>query len=293
MPSRSWLFVPGDSERKLAKACDSEADVLILDLEDSVTPARKAVARGMVQAFLKAQPPGARKAMLYVRINPLSSEAALHDLAAVSPGRPDGIVQPKCIGPHDVSSLGRHFDRLEERDGAAPGSTKIVAIAGETAAGVLALGRYGVVARRLPRLAGLTWGPWDLALDLGAASNQDDKGDYTPPYRVAMSMTLFAAKAANVQAIDTVYTAFTDDAGLLAWSKRIRREGWTGKLAIHPAQVPVIHEGFRPTPEEVVQAQRVIAALTQTRDGAVSLDGVMIDRPHLVQAEYILSLRDA
>lgn len=292
MPLRSWLFVPGDSEKKLAKAGACKADVLILDLEDSVVPARKEAARQMVQAFLKAQPPAARQTKLYVRINPLG-EVALHDLAAVSPGLPDGIVLPKCAGPRDVGVLARYLDVLEVRDGATHGSTKIVAIAGETAAGVLALGMYAPSVGRLQRLAGLTWGPWDLAVDLGAASNHGEGGDYAHPYRMAMSMTLLAAKAAGVQAIDTVYTAFTDDAGLLAWCKTIRREGWTGKLAIHPSQIPVIHEGFRPSPEEVAEAQKVIDALARSKDGAVSLDGVMIDRPHLAQAQYILSLRNA
>ena len=226
-----------------------------------------------------------------MRINPLDSEAPLLDLAAVMAGAPDGIVFPKAAGPAAVEVVSHYLDVLEVREGVASGSTPILAIAGESAEGVLNLGGYA--AARLPRLMGLSWGPWDLAADLGAATNRDTDGAYTFTYRLAMSLTLLGAKAAGLQAIDTPYTDFKDDAGLLAWCKTIRRDGWTGKFAIHPAQVPVINEGFKPSSEEVAHAERVVKAFAGVTEGVVSLDGVMLDLPHLKQARGVLALRDA
>ena len=290
---RSMLFVPADSEKKLAKADGTGADAVILDLEDSVSAPRKEAARGLIGEFLRARPQAARKARIFMRINPLGTDAPLHDLAAIGPDLPDGIVLPKCSGPEDVAWLSARLDDLENRTGAVKGTTKIVAIAGETARGVLALNAYAASRPNLSRLIGLTWGPWDLAADLGAASNQDIDGNFSFTYRMAMSMTLLAAKAAGVQAIDTVYADLKDDARLLAWCKFVRREGWNGKLAIHPAQVPIIHEGFRPSADEVAAAERVILAFANTAVGVVALDGAMLDLPHLIQARYILALRDA
>jgi len=288
---RSWLFVPGDNERKLAKACDSGADALILDLEDSVNPDRKGVARAMVETFLRSPPPDC-DSQLYVRINPMGSEAFLQDLNTIVPTRPQGVVFPKSAGPQDIATLSHHLTEIESREQVPGKSVGIMAIAGETAEGVLSLHAYPAAAKSAERLMGLSWGPWDLMADLGAMENQNDQG-YTAPYRLAMSLTLLAAKASGIQAIDTVYTKFKDDAGLLACCKDIRREGWTGKLAIHPAQVPIIHEGFKPGADEIAYAERVVWAFRGITDGAVSLDGAMLDRPHLRRAEYILDLRDA
>ena len=290
---RSMLFVPADSERKLAKADDAGADAIILDLEDSVAEARKGAARNLAREYLQARPQDGRKSQLYVRINPLGTDTSMRDLAAVSSGRPDGILLPKCAGPEDVEFISRQLDGLENRAGALEGSTEIMAIAGETAQGVLALSTYTAAMPRLRRLAGLSWGPWDLATDLGAATNKGADGGYAFTYRLAMSMTLLAAKAARIQAIDTVHAEFKDDSGLLAWCKTIRHEGWNGKLAIHPAQVPIIHEGFRPSPEEVAEAEQIIKAFADATTGVVALNGAMLDRPHLKQAEYILALRNA
>jgi citrate lyase subunit beta/citryl-CoA lyase len=288
---RSMLFIPGDSEKKLSKADGVAADAVILDLEDAVTAPRKDAARGMVGDFLKSRATADRKAKMYVRINPLESDAPLRDLAAVTSGVPDGIMLPKCSGPEEVRKISAYLDVLEMRDGIPPGFIKIVALAGESASGVLALGNYAKAPQS--RLVGLTWGPWDLAADLGAGGNMDANGVYDFAYRMAMSMCLMGAKAAGLQAIDAPYTDFKDEAGLLAWCKSIRREGWTGKLAIHPAQVAIINEGFRPAAEEVAHAQRVVEAFATVKDGVVSLDGIMLDLPHLKQAKYILALRDA
>lgn len=292
---RSMLFIPADSERKLAKADDSGADAVILDLEDSVATERKAAARAMAREFLETRPAAGsgRKSRIYVRINPLDSAAAFNDLAAVSPGRPDGIMLPKCSGPDDIALIARQLDELERRDGTPAGAIKIVAIAGESARGVLRLGDYAPAVAKLPRLAGLTWGPWDLATDLGAATNKAADGSLGFTYRLAMSMTLLAAKASGVLAIDTVYADFKDEAGLLALCRTIRREGWNGKLAIHPAQVPIIHAGFRPDAEEIAAAERVVAAFAGASTGVVALDGAMLDRPHLMQAQNILALARA
>ena len=287
---RSMLFVPGDSEKKLAKADEVKADAIIIDLEDAVAAPRKEAARGLALEFLNSRPPGKRSSKLYVRVNPLESDAPARDLNAIMAGAPDGIMFPKASGPASVAIIAGHLDKLEIKNGFAEGSTPIVALAGESAIGVLSMSEYAKTP--VARLVGLSWGPWDLAADLGASTNRDPDGTYGFTYRLAMSLTLLAAKAANLQAIDAPYTDFKDDAGLLAWCKTIRQEGWTGKLAIHPAQVPVINEGFRPSADEVAHAERMVKAFHETKDGVVSLDGVMLDLPHLKQARNIMALKD-
>ena len=288
---RSMLFIPADSEKKLSKADGVEADAIIFDLEDSVAGPRKQTGRDMIKDFMASRPRAGRKTKYYVRINPLESDMPLRDLAGIIAGNPDGLVLPKASGPQDVDLASKYLDVLEIEHNIEHGSIGIVAISGETSAGVLASGAYANA--KLPRLVGLSWGPWDLAADLGAAGNRYDDGSYEPPYRTAMSLSLLGAKAAGVQAIDTPFTEFKDSEGLLKWCKMIRREGWTGKLAIHPAQVPIIHEGFRPSTDEVAHAQRVVEAFSGENDGVASLDGVMLDLPHLKQARYILALEEA
>lgn len=285
---RAMLFTPGDSEKKLAKAAEVNADAIIIDLEDSVAAPRKDAARQMALDFLKSRP---GKSKLFVRINPLDTDAPKHDLAAVMAGRPDGIVFPKAAGAASVETISKELDALEKQHGLAAGATPILAIAGESALGVLTLSEYATA--KPARLLGLSWGPWDLAADLGAATNRDADGNFSFTYRLAMSMTLLGAKAAGVLAIDTPYTDFKDEQGLLALCKSIRRDGWNGKLAIHPAQVDIINEGFRPSPEEVAHAERVIAAFDSAATGVASLDGVMLDLPHLKQARNILALSAA
>ncbi len=287
---RSMLFIPGDSEKKLAKADEIAADALILDLEDSVSAARKSAGRALTAEFLKARAQVGRKSKLFVRINPLESDAPMHDLAAIMSGAPDGIVLPKATGPAAVQSLAQQIEEHERRAGLNP-TTVIVAISGETAAGVLSASEYAKGVS--PRLTGLSWGPWDLAADLGAAGNTDETGAFDFTYKVAQSLTLLAAKAAGVQAIDTPHTDFKDEKKLLAACRDIRRQGWNGKLAIHPAQVAVIHEGFKPSAEEVAHAQQVIEAFESPESGVASLNGVMLDLPHLKQAQRIMDLHKA
>lgn len=284
---RSWLFVPADSERKLAKGGESGADALILDLEDSVAASRRPIARGMLVDYLTAHSGTARRPQLWVRINPLDGEG-LTDAAAVVRAAPDGLVVPKVNGPDELLRLSHWLDALEARDGLAQGGIKLLSVATETAAAVLRLSEYARVA--VPRLAALTWGAEDLPAALGASTNQDPAGGYALTYRLARSACLLAAVAANVQPIDTLEVDFRDEAALRAACADGRKQGFTGKIAIHPAQVAAINEGFRPTAEEVTHARRVVAAFEANPGiGTVGLDGKMIDMPHLRQAQRVLA----
>jgi len=286
-PWRSLLFIPADSEKKLARADGCGADAVILDLEDSVAPEAKGKAREAAHTFLAARPPGARAASILVRINPLSAPAALADLSAVMRSAPDGIVLPKADGPADVARLSHYLDALEAAFGVAAGATKIVAVATETAAAPFALGAYASAG--LARLAGLTWGAEDLSAALGAATNQDPAGGYAFTYRMARALTLLAARAAGVQPIDTLYADFRDETGLRERSAVSSAEGFTGRLAIHPAQVAAINEAYSPTAAQVERARRVVAAFDAAPGaGVVALDGAMLDRPHLLQARAVL-----
>ncbi len=286
MTPRSWLFIPGDSDRKLAKADGSGADALILDLEDAVAAPSKAAAREKVRAFLDARPPARRTAALWVRVNPLD-DAALLDLAAVVGGAPDGIMLPKIDGPRDVLRLSHGLDTLEAREGLPAGSIRILPVATETAAAPFGLA--GFADRRLARLAGLTWGAEDLATALGAATNLAPSGEWALTFRMVRSMTLLAAKAAGVEAIETLYVDFRDEPGLLVSSQEAAREGFTGRLAIHPNQVAAINQAFLPSTEDVAHARRVLEAFAAVGDaGTVSLDGRMLDVPHLRQARAML-----
>ena len=287
---RSLLFIPGDSARKLGKADGAGADALILDLEDAVAPANKSAARRLVADFLRDRPRGARASEIWVRINPLGGDLALEDLAAVIIAAPDGVMLPKCAGPADVLALSRHLDELEGRAGIERGSTAILPVATETAAATFRLGEYAGAG--LARLRGLTWGAEDLSAALGATTNLDSSGGWAFTYRLVRSLMLLGAKAAGVEAIDTLYVDFRDEAGLRASSRASRAEGFTGRLAIHPAQVAAINESYTSSAEEIEHAERVVAAFAaQPETGTVGLDGRMLDRPHLKQAEDIL--RDA
>ncbi len=289
-PLRSMLFVPADSERKLDKARQSAADALILDLEDSVAPARKPLARGAAASYIGAQA-GALAAQLYVRINPLDSGLALHDLAAVVVPGLAGILLPKPSGADDVRRLSLYLDALEARAGMAAGSVRIVPVATETAQAMLGMGSYGP---GVPRLAGVTWGAEDLSAAIGAVANRDEDGSLSPLYQWAESLCLCAAAAAGVAAIDTLHADFRDAAGLAAACARSRRRGFGGRIAIHPDQVDTINAAYTPGEQEQAHARRVIAAFDAQPDaGTVSLDGVMLDRPHLVQARRTLGLAAA
>lgn len=290
MTPRSWLFIPGDSEKKLGKADGSGADALILDLEDSVAPERKAEARRLVREHLSARP-GARDPLLYVRVNPLDV-SALEDLAAVMPGAPDGIMIPKTDGAEDVAQLSYWLDAFEAAHGIEAGRTKILPVATETARGALRLATFADIP--LPRLIGLTWGAEDLSASLGASTNLAPDGRWALTYRIARSNCLLAAKAAGVAAFDTLYVDFRDDAGLRAASAEAASEGFEGRIAIHPAQVAGINAAFAPSDEAVTHARRVIAAFDANPGaGTVGLDGKMIDIPHLRQARHVMGLHDA
>ena len=283
---RSMLFVPADSERKLAKAYAIGADALILDLEDAVAASRKDAARSMARAYLDDRPQ--RTAQLWVRINPLDHADVLADLCAVVGGRPDGIMLPKAAGPADIAQLGHWLDALEAREGVAAGSIGIMPVASETPAAALAMPSYADA--RLQRLVGLTWGAEDLSAAIGASTNRADDGGWDMTYRMVRSTCLLAAHAAGVQPIDTLHADFRDVAGLRTSSEQASRQGFTGRLAIHPDQVAVINAAFSPTAQDVAHARRVVAAFAADATlGTTSLDGHMLDRPHLAQAERVLA----
>ena len=287
MKLRSLLFVPGDSARKLSKSVTVPADALILDLEDSVAPENKVAARKLTGDFLAEQIEGRQK-QIWVRINPLDQPAALEDLAAIMHGRPDGIVQPKTRSPEDVLLLGQHLEDFEKELGFAMGSTRILPVSTETPAAIFSLGEY---VRCDQRLAGLTWGAEDLGTAVGALSNKDREGNWTSPFQLVRNLCLFAAHAAGVVAIDTIYADFRDLEGLRATCDEARRDGFSGKLAIHPDQVAVINSAFTPTGEEITQARRIVDLFAANPgEAALSLDGVMLDIPHLKQARNILAM---
>lgn len=282
---RSMLFVPGDSEKKMAKAASVGADALILDLEDSVAAQRRPLAREMTLAYLRGAERG--KSELWVRMNPLDSSDALADLVAVVAGRPDGIALPKCEGPHHVAQLDHYLAVLETQHGLPVGSIGITAIATETAAAPFTLGQY----KGAPRLRILTWGAEDLGAALGASSNKDAHGEYTAPYVLARSLCLFGAHAAGVQGLDTVQPDFRAADKLLRECNEARRDGFLGKIAIHPDQVAVINEAFTPSAGEIAHAQAVIDAFAANPEaGTLSLEGKMIDKPHLKQAERVMAI---
>lgn len=276
MKLRSLLFVPGDRPDRMEKALGSGADALILDLEDSVAPAAKGEARRAVRDFVDSHP----EAQIWVRINPLDGYEADRDLDSVLASHPNGIVLPKAEGGASVDELARW---LTERGNA---TAQILAIATETPAAIFQLGTYG----GSRRLAGLTWGAEDLPAAIGASTSREEDGSFTPPYEIARALCLFGAAAAGVAPIETVYPAFRDLDGLAAYAGRARRDGFTGMMAIHPAQVPVINDAFTPSEAEIAYARAVVAAFEASPGaGALSLDGRMIDRPHLVQAQRILA----
>ena len=277
MKLRSLLFVPGDQPGRMEKALGAGADTIILDLEDAVTPDRKKEARACVANFLSRGP---RSVPLFVRINPLGSRLADDELADVMPCKPDGIVLPKAEGGRSLIDLDRRLKALGDTDAV------ILPIATETPAAIFALGSYGNVT---PRLCGLTWGAEDLPASIGAATSREEDGRYTPPYETARSLLLFGAHAAGVPAIETVYPNFRDVDGLKAYAARGRRDGFSGMMAIHPAQVEVINTAFTPSDAEIAWARRIIELFDRNPGiGALSLDGKMVDAPHLKQAKRLL-----
>ncbi len=284
-PLRSFLFVPGDHDRKLAKGEEAGADALILDLEDSVAPARKALARALVQDFLTARG-GDRRSQLWVRINPPVA-GGLDDLVAVVRAAPDGIMVPKIDHPRELARLDDILTALERRDGVAR-PIRLLPVVTETPVAPFTLGAYAQTP--LPRLYGLTWGAEDLGTALGASTNKGADGRWDFTYRMVRSLCLMAAKACNAAAIETLFADFRDEAGLRADSAAAAREGFTGRIAIHPGQVAAINEAFTPSADDIAHARRVVAAFAaEPGTAVVGLDGRMLDIPHLKQAQSILS----
>jgi citrate lyase subunit beta/citryl-CoA lyase len=284
---RSFLFVPGDSPRKLDKGLDSGADALILDLEDSVALDRKADARATTLAYLREVQPKPKRPKLFVRVNAIPTGLIDADLDAVIAGRPDAILLPKAEGGGSIVHLDAKLAAREAIHGIADGHTKIVAIATETAASLFVAGTY---AGSSARLTGLTWGAEDLSAELGSETNRDASGQFTEPYRFARNLCLAAASAAKVQPIDTVFVDFRDSEGLRREAEEARRDGFTSKMAIHPGQVAVINEVFTPTPAAIAKAQAVVTAFASNPGaGVIGIDGVMFDRPHLERAKQLLA----
>lgn len=275
------LFVPADSARKLAKSVQSMADALILDLEDSVAESRKAGARGTAADFIRAQA-GTLASRIFVRINPLDTSLAMHDLAAVVAPGLAGVMLPKIRSAADIVQLGHCLDALEARAGMATGTVRIVPVATETPQAMLSMQSFNAP---IPRLAGITWGAEDLSAAIGAMSNRDEGGDYSPLYTLANSLCLCAAAATGVPAIDTLHIDFRDTAGLEAACRASRRRGFRGRIAIHPDQVTTINKAYSPSEAELAHARRVVDAFAaQPEAGTLSIDGLMVDKPHLTQA---------
>ncbi len=284
---RSALFVPGDNEKKLAKALGCGADALIVDLEDSVAPSAKAAAREIAARFLRSARSQPSRPRLFVRVNALDDPAIDDDLDAVMPAAPDGIVLPKSLGGASIQHLSVKLAVHEALCGLTDGATRIIAIATESARAFFGMNTYADCSARLE---GLAWGGEDLSADLGAEANRLPGGAYAGPYILARNLTLIAACAARVTPIDSVFADFRDANGLREEAMAAARDGFCAKLAIHPAQIPIIHAAFTPSAEAVAQAQAVIAAFDASPGaGVVALDGAMLDRPHYIRAMRLLA----
>jgi citrate lyase subunit beta/citryl-CoA lyase len=283
--ARSWLFAPGDSERKMEKAVAGPADIVLFDLEDAVAEGEKPRARSQVAAFLAAQT--ADRSRLWVRINPLQGPHALSDLTAVMSAPPGGIMLPKARHGADVGLLHQHLSDLEVAAGIEQGATQVIALVTETAASMFTTGTYAGA----PRLAALTWGAEDLADAVGAASNRNADGSYAFMYEMARSFCLLGAAAAGVAAVETIHGDFRDESGLRRRAQEARRSGFRGMLAIHPAQVEAINDAFTPTAEELKAAQEIVDLFTANPTiGTIGHKGAMLDRPHLARAQGLLRL---
>jgi citrate lyase beta subunit len=285
MSVRSWLFAPGDSERKMEKATGSVADAVIFDLEDAVADAQKAKARGMVAAFLAAN--AKHRSRLWVRINPIQGPYALADLVAVMPAGPGGIMLPKPRGRADAELLDHYLTALEAASGITLGTTKVMLLVTETPQSMLATGSYAGV----PRIAAMSWGAEDLATALGAIDNRNESGGYGFTYELARSLCLVGAAAAGVPAIETIHGDFKDEAGLRKRAATVRRAGYGGMLAIHPAQIDIINDAFTPSAQEQAAAQEIVDLFdANPTAGTIGYKGAMLDRPHLDRARAVLAL---
>ncbi len=283
--ARSWLFAPGDSERKMAKAVGTPADIVVFDLEDAVAESEKPKAREMIAAFLSAHQ--AARPRLWVRINPLQGPHALADLAAVMPSRPGGIMLPKAHGRADVEVLDHYLSALEAAAGTELGATKVIVLVTETAGAMFTTGSYAGA----PRMVAMTWGAEDLADALGASENRNPDGGYGFTYELARSLCLIGAAAAGVAPVETIHGDFRDLDGLAHRAHQVRRAGFRGMLAIHPAQVEVINAAFTPSEKELAGAHEIVELFAaQPGAGVINHNGAMLDRPHLARAQALLAL---
>lgn len=285
---RSWLFAPGDSEKKMTKALQSTADMVIFDLEDAVAPDNKVQARQMVHDIVAAQNSG--KERVWVRVNPLDGGLTSDDLVATMPAKPGGIMLPKIYGRQDLELLDHYLTALETAYGIAIGATPVIALVTETAEAMFHTGDY----KGAPRLIAVSWGAEDLADSIGASNNRNADGSYSFTYELARTMTLLGAATAGVAAIETIQGDFRDLDGLKARAEKVRRDGFAGMLAIHPAQVDVINAAFSPSEEEVAEAREIVALFDANPGaGTIGWKGGMLDRPHLSRAKHLLAQVDA
>lgn len=283
LPMRSWLFAPGDSDKKMAKAADSAADIVLFDLEDAVAPENKPEARTLVRAMLASRAAGC--ARLWVRVNPLDGPHTLSDLAAVMPARPGGIMLPKAQGRQDMERLDHYLSALEVANGIAQGTTPVIALVTETAESMFHTGSY----KGAPRVVAMSWGAEDLADSIGASANRNPDGSYGFTYELARSLCLLGAASAGVAAIETIQADFRDLEGLKARAEKVRRDGFAGMLAIHPAQVDVINAAFTPSEDELAEAQAIVDLFAANPGvGTLGYKGGMLDRPHLSRALQLL-----
>jgi len=284
--ARSWLFAPGDSEKKMQKATDGDADIVIFDLEDAVAEEEKPKAREMIAGFLKNQP-AEKHSRLWVRVNPLDGPHTLADLVAVMPGQPGGIMLPKTYGRDDVELLDHYLTALEAAFNIEHGATKVIVLVTETANGMFTTGSY----RDAPRVVAMTWGAEDLADAVGASENTNADGSYGFTYELARSLCLLGASAAQVAPIETIQGDFRNLEGLRKRAEKVRRDGYRGMLAIHPAQVEVINQAFTPTAEEITAAEEIVELFAANPGvGTIGYQGAMLDRPHLARAKALLAL---
>jgi citrate lyase subunit beta/citryl-CoA lyase len=283
--ARSWLFAPGDSERKMEKAVASAADIVLIDLEDAVAEPAKGATRQLVSAFVAAH--AQHRHRLWVRINPIQSVHGLADLAAIMPAAPGGIMLPKPRGRADAELLHHYLTALEASAGIAQAATRVILLVTETPESMLATGSYAGV----PRVAAMSWGAEDLATALGAIDNRNEDGSYGFTYQLARSLCLVGAAAAGVPAIETIQGDFRDEAGLRRRVAEVRRAGFCGMLAIHPAQVAVINEAFTPSETELAGAQEIVELFSANPGaGTIGHKGAMLDRPYLLRAQAVLAL---
>ncbi len=280
---RSWLFAPGDSEKKMTKAADSAADIALLDLEDSVAPENKPAARELVRDMIASRED---KARIWVRVNPLSGGETERDLDAIMSAGPGGIFLPKAEGGHDVATLDAMLSEREAKAGLKPGSTRVAALVTETAAAMFTTGTYDGA----PRLVAMSWGAEDLSSELGAQEQRGADGEYSHVYEMARSLCLLGAVKAQVAPIETVQPEFRDLDALRARALKVRRQGFRGMLAIHPAQIEPINSAFTPSEDELAHARAVVQLFADNPGaGTLALDGNMLDRPHLALAQRILA----